>query len=217
MPANTMQRAAINVNKESAMSISVSSSLTSAAHVQGTQYCGTASTGGASAKATDGSEPTRSGQGFISAIASTLSSLGLNNATGAAASADTGANATSSDAAQALGDFLHSLMDAMHSQRGGAVVGAGSAPAQGERPAPPPDGGGMEADLRSLIASVSADADSTGDSSATGTLKDSFASLLGSLGLDQSEATSKLGDFLKTLSSKLEANGPSGNLINTSA
>jgi hypothetical protein len=116
----------------------------------------------------------------------------------------------STDAAQALGDFLHTLMEAMHGQSGQG----GAAPAQGERP---PAGGGMEADLQSLIASVSADGADAASGSATATLQASFASLLGSLGLEQSGASGKLGEFLQTLASKLEAGGSSGNLIDTSA
>jgi hypothetical protein len=204
------------------MSISATSSLTSAAQVQATQYRSTSAsasaTGGTSS--TGGTRPPRGGEGFISAIASALSSLGVSSASASTASTSTDTSTTSTDPAQALGDFLHTLMEAMHSQNAG---GKGDATAvEGERPPPPPGGGGMEADLQSLIASVSAGASDTTsatstEDSATSTLQSSFASLLGSLGLDQSNAGSKLSEFLQTLSSKLEANGPSGNLINTTA
>lgn len=45
----------------------------------------------------------------------------------------------------------------------------------------------------------------------------SFESLLGSLGLDASDASARLGEFMQNLAERLESSGPSGNLINTTA
>lgn len=58
--------------------------------------------------------------------------------------------------------------------------------------------------------------DGTADSS-TSALSSSFKNLLGSLGVDSSDSGTKLGQFLRTLSAKLESSGPSGNLVNTTA
>ena len=163
----------------------------STTQTQATQYRG-------SAASTDAAQATGKARGedFVSAIASALSELGAS--TGAATD-------STSDPAQALGDFMQQLMETLHAQ-------GGQGGSEGGAPPPPPagGGGGIQSDLQSLITSLS------GDSSATA-LQSSFESLLGSLGMDDSDAGTKLGQFLQTLSSKLEASGPSGNLINTSA
>lgn len=177
----------------------------SAAQTQATQYRGTSATSaaGGSAKPDPG--------GFISAIASALSEIGATSAASDATSAT--ATATATEPAKALGDFLNSLMEALHAQGGGKdVAGADGADAP---PPPPPDGkgGGIATDLQSLIASLAG----TGDSSTGTSLATSFKSLLGALGADSGDATSRLSQFLQTLSDKLSSSGPAGNLINTTA
>ncbi|MES2018484.1 MAG: hypothetical protein V4484_18500 [Pseudomonadota bacterium] len=157
----------------------------STGQVQASQY---RSSGNASASASV-RPPGDAGQ-FVSAIASALTELGAGSSTDSAAPA------------QALGQFLNTLMETLKPPGG-----------RPDGPPPPPPGGGMQSGLQSLI-------DSTGDddaTSATSALEQSFASLLASLGLDSDEAGSKLGQFLQSLASKLEASGPSGNLINTTA
>ncbi|HEU4372772.1 MAG TPA: hypothetical protein VFS02_04735 [Telluria sp.] len=176
---------------------------------QATQYTSTASTSTASTTAAGGAP--RDGSTFISAIASALSDIGVT-----APSAD---GAATTDPAQALGGFLQTLMQTLHAQNAGAqddAAAAGSAPVQahGHHGG---KGGNMQADLKSLIASLgSTSADST-PSSATADLSSSFKNLLGSLGADGTDSGAKLGQFLQTLSSKLESSGPSGNLVNTTA
>jgi hypothetical protein len=163
----------------------------------------------------------------MSAIAGALSDIGVT-----APSAD-GASATAAtDPAQALGGFLQTLMTTLHAQHAGAQDGAAAAASdtgatQGSAPAHGHGhhggkGGNMQADLKSLIASFgSTSADSTSSSatvaSATSDLSSSFKNLLGSLGVDSADSGAKLGQFLQTLSAKLESSGPSGNLVNTTA
>lgn len=156
----------------------------SPSQMQATQYSSNAATGASRAP-----PPAQGGGEFVSAIAGALGELDV----GSAASADTGA-AGGTGAAQALGDFLGSLMEALKSQGG----------QQGQQ-------GGLQADLRSLIGGLD------NEDSDSGALATSFASLLSSLGLDSSAAGDKLGAFLDSLAARLDASGPSGNLINTTA
>lgn len=181
----------------------------SSTQTQATQYRSTA-TSSSGTGAAQGPGKAR-GDDFVSAIASALSELG-------ASTTDASTGTDSTDPAQALGDFLQQLMDTLHAQGG---QGAQSGQEAGAPPPPPPPGGGgggggIQADLQSLIASLSGDSSGDGTDSTTA-LQSSFSSLLGSLGVDDTGASAKLGQFLQTLASKLEASGPSGNLINTSA
>ena len=66
-------------------------------------------------------------------------------------------------------------------------------------------------DLQSLISSLQGD---DGEASA---LESSFSALLDTLGVDSSDARSKLANFLQTLADKMPQAGSSGNLVNTSA
>jgi hypothetical protein len=192
------------------MSISSIGGCSAAQTTQATQYRSTSS-----AASTSTASAAQDGSSFINAIASALSDIGVTSS----ASADPGTAAAdaNTDPAKALGDFLHTLMDTLHAQ-GGGPQGAGGPPP------PPPSGGGkgggIESDLQSLISSLgTTDTESTSDStdSAGTDLAASFKNLLGALGMDSADSSSKLGQFLQTLSAKLETSGPSGNLINTTA
>jgi hypothetical protein len=96
------------------------------------------------------------------------------------------------DAAAALGDFLKSVMETLHAERQG-----------GPPPPPPPP-------------SASA---TQGSASSEGTtsLEVAFTSLLDALGVSTDDASTTLGDFLQALAGKLEQNGSSGNLVDTTA
>src|SRR6476619_2264074 len=118
-----------HVHKESAMSTS-SVGGCSPSQMQATQYSSKATTG-----ASRPPPPPQGGGEFVSAIASALSALDVG-----AASSDGGSN-SATGAAQALGDFLGSLMEALKSQ-GGQKAGQGAAP---------PPQGGLQTDLQSLI------------------------------------------------------------------
>jgi hypothetical protein len=124
--------------------------------------------------------------GFIDAIASALTEIGITS--GSSKGGD------DSDAAAALGDFLKNLMDTLHAE------GAG-----GSRPPPPPP--------PPLAGAAPASESSDGGSS----LESAFTSLLEALGVSTDDATTKLGDFLQALAGKLEQNGSSGNLLDTTA
>lgn len=141
------------------------------------------------------------GGAIIDAIASALSEIGVS------AASETSETASSADPAKALGEFLHTLMETLRSQGGEA------GPAAGGPPHGPPPGGGLQADLQSLADELS----STDSTDSASSLESAFANLLGALGLDSADADTKLGQFLETLAGKLEASGPSGNLINTTA
>lgn len=179
---------------------------------QATQYSSTTNTAAAGGVARDGST-------FINAIASALSDIGVTaSSTGGAASA-TGAttDATTADPAKALGSFLQTLMQTLHSQAANndATATQGAAPAHAHHGGG--KGGHVLADLKSLIASLgSASTDATAASS-TADLAGSFKNLLGALGVDSADSGAKLGQFLQTLSAKLESSGPSGNLVSTTA
>ncbi|MDM5177787.1 hypothetical protein PO883_11340 [Massilia sp. DJPM01] len=172
---------------------------------------------GAAAKPAAAAPP--DGKAFVSAIASALQEIGV-------ADADTADSSASAGPASALGDFLTELMESL--QSAGGKGGKGGKGPQGPPPGgggPPPGGGGggMQSDLASLAGSLTTQAGSdtgTDDSHTTGStarLESSFGKLLGALGLDSADSSTKLGQFLQTLATKLDATGPAGNLINTTA
>jgi hypothetical protein len=178
---------------------------------QATQYTST-SNNTATSSSTAASVAARDGSTFISAIASALSDIGVTASSAAGASAGT-------DPAQALGGFLQTLMQTLHTQNAAssdATAAQGSAPAQahGHHGG---KGGDMQADLKGLIASLGSTGTDSTTSGATSDLSSSFKNLLGALGADGSDSSAKLGQFLQTLSSKLESSGPAGNLVNTTA
>ncbi|MFB9245046.1 hypothetical protein IV454_22620 [Massilia antarctica] len=196
----------------SASAIGASSPTTT---TQASQYR-SASTGAARPAA--GAPP--DGKAFVSAIASALQEIGV-------ADADAAESSASADPAAALGDFLNELMASL--QPAGGKGPQGPPPGGG---GPRPGGGGMQSDLASLVGSLSKQASSAIDtddsnttditdtadvSSSTARLESSFGTLLGALGLDSADSSSKLGQFLQTLATKLDAAGPAGNLINTTA
>lgn len=158
----------------------------------------------------EGTQPFDGGA-FIDAIASALKDIGATSASGTATASET------SDPARALGDFLHSLAEALHG-KGGADAppppppgGAGGPGGPGGGPGGA--GGGLQADLQSLIQSLASD-----DSSTTTDLEQAFSTLVSALGLDASSGTSdKLSEFLQALSTNLQGASASGNLINTTA
>jgi hypothetical protein len=189
----------------------------------------------------EGGGPVDGGR-LIDAIASALKDIGATTASDDA-SAD---RASASDPAKALGDFLHSLADALHGQHGGGgPQGAGpggpppgqqGGPPPGQQGGPPPGqqggarGGNLQSDLQSLIASLNSTRASSSDSSSTSsdsattsnstvaTLSSSFKELISALGLNEASGTaSKLTQFLQALSSNLQGANASGNLIDTSA
>jgi hypothetical protein len=168
------------------------------------------------------------GGGLIDAIMQSLSQIGVGQ-TSATDNSDTStssdSNTTAQNAVQAFGDFMQNLMAALHSQNAGGAQG-------GPPPSGPPPGAGngggpgqLGSDLESLISqltssdSSTSSTDSTSDSNTSDTslsgLEQSFSTLLNALG--GSSGTTTLESFLETLSSKLQSNGPSGNVINTQA
>lgn len=96
------------------------------------------------------------------------------------------------DAAAALGDFLKNLMETLHAE------GAGGPP---PRPAPPPAGATQGSD----------------SSDGSMPLQTALTSLLDALGISTGDASAKLGDFLQALAGRLEQNGSSGNVVDTTA
>lgn len=185
--------------------------------------------------------PSAEGGAFIDAIASALSSVGMTAspasssssafASSQSSSVSDGSNDTNAttDPAQALGAFLHTLMSSLHAQNGTA---AGTEGAQPPGPAPVEGRGGrgrpgdIESDLQSLIQSLASDSSSSSASSAsdsTSELQQSFADLLNALGGNtassdsSSDSSARLSGFLQALSSNLSGASSSGNLINTSA
>lgn len=168
--------------------------------------------------------PPPDGGGLIGAIADALKSIGVagtstdetsTDGTTTSAEGTTGATDTT-NAAQALGTFLESLMGALHAQQEEGTA----PPAYGE----PPQGGPgkLSTDLQSLIAELGGTASTTEEeatetSDSVSALQSSFKSLLTALGGDGSDADTQLTSFLQALSSKLPSAGSSGNLIDTSA
>jgi len=119
--------------------------------------------------------------------------------------------------------------DSVTSASAVAAATASSAATAANRP--PPPGGRLEGDLTKLVQSLSAsesstsstdtaaasDSSTSGSSSSSSTntnLESSFADLLSALG--DSGGTS-LSSFLQSITSKLHATPPSGNIINTTA
>ena len=194
------------------------------------QYGNMTQRGGTNRQASvDGNRPVErhSGGGLIDAIMESLSQAGV----GQTSSTDNSGSSTSSDtsgtaqnAVQAFGNFMQNLMGALHAQS-----------ASGEQP--PNDIGGverhghsggpqkMESNLESLITQISSSDSSTSisgttsasDSSSTSRsdLEQSFSTLVSAL--SGSSNSTSLESFLETLASKLQSNGPSGNVINTQA
>jgi hypothetical protein len=154
--------------------------------------------------------PPDDGGGFVGAIADALKSIGVDDTTTSADTAGTGATASTSNAAQALGSFLENLMGALHARNGGSET----PPAYGEAPQGGP--GKLSSDLQSLISQLDSDGTDTGDST-VGALQGSFKDLLGALGTGTDDADTRLASFLQALSSKLPSAGSSGNLVDTTA
>lgn len=201
------------------MSISSIGGCSAATQSQSTQYRSTTSASSANPTSSAASAA-QDGSSFINAIASALSDMGVT--TSASSDSSNASTDAGADPAKALGDFLHTLMEALHSQGGDQQDGTAGPQGAGGPPPPPPSGGGggIESDLQSLISSLessSTDSTTDGASSASTDLAASFKNLLGALGVDSADSGSKLGQFLQTLSAKLETSGPSGNLINTTA
>lgn len=187
-----------------------------AAQTQAAQYDSTVTTSAGADASRAGVEP--GGGAFISAIASALSDIGVSSAS----STDAAATGDSTDPANAVGDFLQTLMETLHSQGGGHGRGGphGAGGPSATSPFGGGHGGGIASDLQSLIESLgSANTDSTSgtEASTSSGLTDSFKNLLGEPGIDNTEAGAKLSQFLQTLSARLESSGNSGNLVNTTA
>lgn len=98
----------------------------SAAQTQATQYSSATNTGTTATTAT-ASGAARDGSTIINAIASALSAIGVSSSPAAGAGASTGSSAgdTTAAPAKALGDFLHTLMDTLHSQGTGGAADNG--------------------------------------------------------------------------------------------
>jgi hypothetical protein len=169
--------------------------------------------------------PRQDDKGFLDAVSSALSSIGVTlpeTASSDSTSADSG-TASSSDAGQALGAFLHQLMGSLHAQDGaGAGAGAGA-----DKDGDKGGGGGrawghgnIKSDLQSLIQTLSSGTGS--DNSSVSDLQSSFSSLITALG-GSTSASAKLSSFLQALSGSLGASSSSaslpssGNLVNTTA
>ncbi|HYD81268.1 MAG TPA: hypothetical protein VEC06_15790 [Paucimonas sp.] len=168
------------------------------------------------------------GGGLIGAVMQTLSQIGAGQAAatesdGSSAAAGTGSSARS--ALQSFGEFMQSLMAALHAQGpdGEAASvsrpgGNGSLSAGGFGEARAPGGPGrLENDLQALIDGLSSSDASASDpdAGALTELDRSFSSLLSALGM--TDGTTTLQDFLETLASKLQSGGPAGNVIDTLA
>ena len=208
------------------MSISALSSSSAATQLSAFNRVSGSNTG--SADSVGGAPPPRQDdKGFLDAVSSALSSIGV-TLPDTASSDSTGADTStpgSSDAGQALGAFLHQLMGSLHAQGGsGASAGAdkdgdkdgGGARARGH--------GNIKSDLQSLIQTLSSGTGS--DNSSVSDLQSSFSSLITALGGGAStsgDSSAKLSSFLQALSGSLGASGSSaslpssGNLVNTTA
>ncbi|NHZ82489.1 hypothetical protein F2P44_24880 [Massilia sp. CCM 8695] len=194
------------------MSTSAIGAFSPTATTQASQYRSVPA--GAAAKPAAAAPP--DGKAFVSAIASALQEIGV-------ADADAADSSASADPASALGDFLNELMESLQSAGGKGGKGPQGPLPGGGGPPPGGGGGGMQSDLASLAGSLTKQAGSetdTDDSDTTGStarLESSFGKLLGAFGLDSADASSRLGHFLQTLATKLDATRPAGNLINTTA
>jgi hypothetical protein len=165
----------------------IGSSLT--AQTQAAQYDSTVTTSAGADASSTAVAP--GGGAFVSAIASALSDIGVSSAS----STDAASTGESTDPANAVGDFLQTLMETLNSQGGGHGHGG----------------------LIKSLGSANTDSTSGTEAGTSSGLSDSFKNLLGELGIDNTDAGSKLSQFLQTLSSRLESSGTSGNLVNTTA
>jgi hypothetical protein len=208
-----------------------SGSCTNAVGQYGNTYQSSSTTRQSTVDSTRPSGPPPGG-GLIDAIMQSLSQIGVGQ-TSATDNSDTSTSSDSSttaqNAVQAFGDFMQNLMAALHSQNAGGAQGgqppSGQPPGAGNGGGP----GQLGSDLESLISeltssdsstsSTDSTSDSTSDSSTSDTslsgLEQSFSTLLNALG--GSSGTTTLESFLEALASKLQSNGPSGNVINTQA
>src|SRR5450830_1470229 len=170
------------------------------------------------------------GGDFIGAIKEALASLEADTATSSTVSTSSTDGTTSTQNVDAaLNSFLQNLLTALHSEStlnsttdsstdndsvtsASAVAAATASSAATAANRPPPPGGRLEGDLTKLVQSLSASESST--SSTNTNLESSFADLLSALG--DSGGTS-LSSFLQSITSKLHATPPSGNIINTTA
>jgi len=156
--------------------------------------------------------------GGLSSILKDADNTSVSSATDTESSSDT---TSTTDATSALSEFMANLMAALQSQNG---TGVDSSAEASDMPPPPPPPMGMgkgdiESKLQSLIAQLSNTSSSTSaDSTDTDSdaLSASFSDLMSALG-KQSSTSSDLEAFLQALSSKLSGQGPSGNVINTTA
>jgi hypothetical protein len=216
---------------------------TNAVGQYGSTYQSSATNRQSTTESTRQSEPPLGGS-LIGAIMQSLSQIGVGQ-TNATDNSDTSASSdsgsTAQNAIQAFGDFMQNLMAALHSQ------GAAGGPQGGPPPGGPPPGGGnsgpnggggndlrvgqtgsasgqgqLNTDLASLISqltssdsSTESDTGTSSDNTSLSGLEQSFSTLLNALG--GSRGTTTLESFLETLASKLQSNGPSGNVINTQA
>ncbi|TFW73140.1 hypothetical protein C3Y98_01975 [Methylotenera oryzisoli] len=181
-------------------------------------------------KPEDESRHGKDGGGLLGAIDSALKAAGISGGLSSilkdADSTNTSTSDTESssdttsttDASSALSEFMANLMAALQSQNG---TGVDSSAEAGNMPPPPPMGMGMgdiESKLQSLIAQLSNTSSTSTDSTdaENDALSASFSELMSALG-KQSSTSSDLESFLQALSSKLSGQGPSGNVINTTA
>src|SRR5450830_504343 len=214
------------------MSISALSSSSAATQLSAFNRVSGSNTG--STDSVGGTRPPRQDDnGFLDAVSSALSSIGV-TVPDTASSDSTGADtstASGSDAGQALGAFLHQLMGSLHAQ-GGAGASAG-ADKDGDKDGDKGGGGGrarghgnIKSDLQSLIQTLSSGTGS--DNSSVSDLQSSFSSLITALGGSGSasasgDSSAKLSSFLQALSGSLGASSSSaslpssGNLVNTTA
>lgn len=221
------------------MSINAIGGAASTAATQASQYRSASS---AAAAKPAGSAPP-DGKAFVSAIASALQDIGVADAGATDSSADPAS--ALGDFLNELMESLHGAgANGGGAPSGPPPGGAGGPPPPGGGGGGS-GGGGMKSELASLVGSLArqsgaatedseetdstdstesagstdstAAAASTDTAASTGKLESSFGALLGALGLDSSDSSSKLGQFLQTLASKLDTSGPAGNLINTTA
>src|SRR5450830_290994 len=210
------------------MSISALSSSSAATQLSAFNRVSGSNTG--STDSVGGTRPPRQDDnGFLDAVSSALSSIGV-TVPDTASSDSTGADtstASGSDAGQALGAFLHQLMGSLHAQGGGGQgEGQGKVAGEGGHHGGSRGGPGhIESDLQSLMQKLSSSSDSStdGSDSSVSDLQSSFANLLTSLGGSSDGSNAKLGSFLQSLSGSLGgASGATslpatGNLVNTTA
>ena len=189
-------------------------------------------------KPDDDSQRGKDSGGFLGAIDTALKAAGVsggltsilgndNASTSSTESTSTDAtastNTSSTDPSSALTAFMQTLMAALQSQgdvNNSTNSSSNSAKSTSESMPPPPPmgmgGGDMESKLQSLMSQLSnsSSSDSSSSSSDGSSLKSSFDSLMASLG-KSSSSNGDLQTFLKSLSSSLEGQGTSGNVVST--